>query len=403
MTRAVLVVNAGSSSIKFSVFALDGERLGMLTYKGLVDRIGPSTGHFSAANAGGARLADQDIAAPAGGNLDHRHMLATALDWLEGHSAGLIVIAAGHRVVHGGDHYAQPLRITPHVLAALDKLIPLAPLHQPNNLAAIRALEQVKPDLPQVVCFDTGFHRTQPPLAQAFAIPRQLSEQGIKRYGFHGLSYEYIASVLPQYLGNKADGRIIVAHLGNGSSMCAMRERMSIATTMGFTALDGLMMGTRCGNIDPGVLLYLMQEKKMDAEAITDLLYRKSGLLGVSGIASDMRTLLETEDGRAGEAVDLFVYRIAREIGSLAACLEGLDALVFTGGIGEHAATIREMVCETAEWLGVRIDDAANLRDGPRISKEGAAASAWVIPTDEESVIAEHTLRLVNSCQALIK
>ncbi|MBI2312390.1 MAG: acetate/propionate family kinase [Betaproteobacteria bacterium] len=398
MARAILVVNAGSSSIKFAVFPLEGERLGSLACKGLVDRIGPSTGHFSASDAQGARLADQDIATAPGEQLDHRRMFATALDWLERHSAGLSVIAAGHRVVHGAERYSTPVVIGPEVMAELKRLIPLAPLHQPHNVAAIEALAQVKPGLPQVACFDTGFHRSQPPLAQAFALPRPLSAEGLKRYGFHGLSYEYIASVLPDYLGDQADGRVIVLHLGNGASMCAMKQRRSIATTMGFTALDGLMMGTRCGNLDPGVLLYLMQEKKMDAEAITDLLYRKSGLLGVSGgIASDMRTLLETEDDRAGEAIDLFVYRIAREIGSLAACLEGLDALVFTGGIGEHADTIREMVCEAAEWLGVQLDEPANLKGGPRISKEGSAASAWVIPTDEEAVIARHTYRLLNS------
>lgn len=397
MTRAILVVNAGSSSIKFAVFAAEEKRLGALRYQGLVERIAPARGHFSATGEQGACLADQDITLFAGERFDHRRMLCTALNWLKAHSAGLTVMAAGHRVVHGGERYARPLRITPEVLTALDRLIPLAPLHQPHNLAAIRALEEVKPGLPQIACFDTAFHHSQPALAQTFAIPRALSEEGVKRYGFHGLSYEYIASVLPEYLGEKADGRVIVAHLGNGASLCAMKERESVATTMGFTALDGLMMGTRCGALDPGVLLYLMQEKKMDAAAITDMLYHQSGLLGVSGVASDMRALLESRDSRAGEAVDLFVYRIARELGSLAASLEGLDALVFTGGIGEHAATIREMVCEAAEWLGVRLDDPANLRGGPRISKEESPASAWVIPANEEAVIAGHTLRLLNS------
>jgi acetate kinase len=305
------------------------------------------------------------------------------------------VIAAGHRVVHGGDRYAQPLRIGPEVMAELHRLVPLAPLHQPHNLAAIEALAAERPDLPQVGCFDTAFHRTQPDIAQVFAVPRWLTAEGVKRYGFHGLSYEYIADVLPRHLGAAAEGRVVVAHLGNGASMCAMKGRRCVATTMAFTPIEGLMMGTRTGSIDPGVLLYLLQEKKMDAAAVTDLLNKKSGLLGVSEIASDMRTLLESEDPRAGEAVDLFVYRIAREVGSLAAAIEGLDALVFTGGIGEHAVPVREMVCEASAWLGVDLDPEANARGGPCISRPGSRASAWVIPTNEELMIARHTTRLL--------
>jgi len=396
MGDAVLVVNAGSSSIKFAVFAATPQfALGAQLYKGLVERIDGGHGRFSASDATGTRIASEDIAAPAGGRLDHQRMLAVALSWLEGQATGLKVIAAGHRVVHGGERYTQPLRIEPAVMEELHKLVPLAPLHQPHNLAAIEALAAERPDLPQVACFDTAFHRSQPDIAQLFAVPRWLTAEGVKRYGFHGLSYEYIADVLPRHLGAAAEGRVVVAHLGNGASMCAMKGRRCVATTMAFTPIEGLMMGTRTGSIDPGVLLYLLQEKKMDAAAVTDLLNKKSGLLGVSEIASDMRTLLESEDPRAGEAVDLFVYRIAREVGSLAAAIEGLDALVFTGGIGEHAVPVREMVCEASAWLGVDLDLEANARGGPCISRPGSRASAWVIPTNEELMIARHTTRLL--------
>jgi acetate kinase len=393
---AVLVVNAGSSSIKFAVFAATpGFGLGEQLYKGLVERIDGGHGRFGASDARGARLASEDIAAPAGGRLDHQRMLAVALDWLEGRAAGLRIIAAGHRVVHGGERHTRPLVIDAGVHAELRRLIPLAPLHQPHNLAAIEALAAERPDLPQVACFDTAFHRTQPDIAQVFAVPRWLTAEGVRRYGFHGLSYEYIADVLPRHLGDAAEGRVIVAHLGNGASMCAMKGRRSLATTMAFTPIEGLVMGTRSGSIDPGVLLYLMQEKGMDAAAITDFLNKKSGLLGVSEVASDMRTLLDSEDPRAGEAVDLFVYRIARELGSLAAAIEGLDALVFTGGIGEHAVPVREMVCEAAAWLGVDLDLEANARGGPCLTRAGSRASAWVIPTNEELMIARHTTRLL--------
>ncbi len=276
------------------------------------------------------------------------------------------------------------------------KLVSLAPLHQPHNLAAIEALSKLHPALPQIACFDTAFHHTQSPVATAFALPRALSDQGIRRYGFHGLSYEYIASVLPHVLGpDTAEGRVIVAHLGSGASLCAMHSRKSVATTMGFTALDGLMMGRRCGAIDPGVVLYLLQEQKMPADAISDLLYDKSGLLGVSGISDDMRDLLASNDTRAREAVDLFVYRITRELGSLVAALGGLDALVFTAGIGEHAAEIRRRVCVEAEWLGIKIDEKANASGGPCISD--SHVSAWIVPTDEDLMIARHAYSVLNA------
>jgi acetate kinase len=285
--------------------------------------------------------------------------------------------------------------VTDEVLGALKALIPLAPLHQPHNLAAIEAVTRHAPHLPQVACFDTSFHRTQPPVAQAFALPRGYAEQGVRRYGFHGLSYEYIASALPGIDARAAAGRTVIAHLGNGASMCALKGGRSVASTMGFTAVDGLPMGTRCGALDPGVLLYLMDRHGMDARALEELLYQRSGLLGVSQISSDMRTLLASPDPRAAEAIDLFVYRVGRELGSLAAALGGLDALVFTGGIGENAAPIRARVCRDGAWLGLALDEEANEAGGPRISGDDSRVAAWVVATNEELMIARHTRRLL--------
>jgi acetate kinase len=283
------------------------------------------------------------------------------------------------------------------VLAALGKLSPLAPLHQPHNLKPIEILAQMRPDLPQVACFDTAFHRAQPEVAQAFALPPEITDRGVRRYGFHGLSYEYIAGALPQIDPRAAAGRTVVAHLGNGSSLCALVKGRSVASTMGFTAVDGLPMGTRCGNLDPGVLLYLMDELGMDARAIENLVYKKSGLLGVSGVSSDMRTLLASDDKRARFAVALYTYRIGRELGSLAAAAGGLDALVFTAGIGEHASVVREMVCRDAAWLGVALDPAANQSGGPRISAAASKVAVWSIPTNEELMIARHTAKIARS------
>jgi acetate kinase len=291
--------------------------------------------------------------------------------------------------------YTQPVRADAAVLAALDRFVPLAPLHQPHNLAAIRAVLQHSPDVPQVACFDTAFHRTNPEIAQMFALPYELHEAGVRRYGFHGLSYEYIAAVLPQFDAKAAQGRTIVLHLGNGASMCALQGGRSVASTMGFTAVDGLPMGTRTGNLDPGVVLYLMDERGMDARAVEKLLYQQSGLLGVSGVASDMRTLLASAEPRARLAVDLLVYRIGRELGSLAAALGGLDALVFTAGVGENSAEIRARVCQTAAWLGVALDASANAAGGPRISTATSRVTALTIPTNEELMIARHTERLL--------
>ena len=324
-------------------------------------------------------------------------VLSVLLAWIARQADDLRIVALGHRVVHGGERFAAPVVVDGAILAHLDHLAPLAPLHQRHNLAAIRAVTSVALSVPQVACFDTAFHRTQPPVAQLYALPRELSATGIKRYGFHGLSYEYIASVLPGIVGDRARGRVVVAHLGNGGSMCAMRDGKSVATTMGSTALDGLPMGTRSGAIDPGVILDPLTERGMSVDEVSEVLYHRSGLFGVSGISHDMRKLLTNDSPQAAEAIALFVYRIARELGSLAAALGGLDVLVFTAGIGEHAAPVRARVCENAGWLGVRLDHEANLGGGPRISTDDSPLSVWVIPTNEEWMIAQHTLACIHA------
>jgi acetate kinase len=387
MPNAVLVLNAGSSSLKFSVFVDDTAHA-----RGQIEGL-PDAAHFVARDAKGQELDERKW-----GNqsLDHAGAIAFLLDWLgQKVVAGNPLAAAGHRVVHGGVRFTAPVRVDAQALAELEALVPLAPLHQPHNLAAIRAVAAHAPELPQVACFDTSFHRKQPAVAQAFGLPRRFAEEGMRRYGFHGLSYEYVMSVLPSLDQRGARGRCVVAHLGNGASMCAVRFGQSTATTMGFTPLDGLMMGTRTGALDPGVLLYLMDRHKMDARALEKMLYHESGLLGVSGISGDMRTLLASTEPHALEAVDLFVYRIRRELGSLAAALGGLDALVFTGGIGENAAPIRAKVCQAAVGLGVELDDAANNAGGPRISTPNSKAAVWVIPTNEELMIVRHTRKLL--------
>ena len=334
-----------------------------------------------------------------GVELGHAGAVNHLVEFLQERRADHKLVAVGHRVVHGGVEFTQAALVTPKVISALEKLNPLAPLHQPHNLKPIDIVAKLRPELPQVACFDTAFHRAQPEVAQAFALPAEITARGVRRYGFHGLSYEYIASVLAQFDAKAAVGRTVVAHLGNGSSMCAMVGALSVASTMGFTAVDGLPMGTRCGNLDPGVVLYLMDELGMDARAIEDLIYKRSGLLGVSGISSDMRALLESDDERARFAIELFTYRIGRELGSLAAAANGIDALVFTAGIGEHSAAIRERVCRDAAWLGVELDPAANQSGGPRISTAGSKVSVWVIPTNEEVMIARHTLKVAGMGQ----
>jgi acetate kinase len=392
MKEAILTLNAGSSSIKFSLFAGDGAEFSLVA-RGQVEGI-YTTPHFVAKDSSGKTTSEKDW--EAGAKLGHDGALMHIVDNLKAsYGADYRLVAVGHRVVHGGIEFPKPVRVDAAVVSKLEKLLPLAPLHQPHNLAPIRMLLGSMPALPQVACFDTAFHRSNPQLAQMYALPYELYEAGVQRYGFHGLSYEYIASVLPQFDELAASGKTVVLHLGNGASMCALAAAKSVASTMGFTALDGLPMGTRCGVIDPGVLLYLMDERKMDARAIEKLLYNQSGLLGVSGLSSDMRTLLESGDPKAQLAVDLFVYRIGRELGSLAAALGGIDALVFTGGIGEHAALVREKVCRQAAWLGVDFDEAANAKNGPRISSKNSRTTAWVIPTNEELMIARHTCNLI--------
>jgi acetate kinase len=315
--------------------------------------------------------------------------------WLRTHLGGGVPVAVGHRIAHGGPSYAAPLRVDEAVLAALDRLVPLAPLHQPYNIAPIRSIESRFPGLPQVACFDTAFHRGHADVADRYALPDALYQEGVRRYGFHGLSYEYIARTLPRVAPEIADGAVVVAHLGSGASMCAMRAGRSVDSTMGFTALDGLPMGTRCGQLDPGVVLYLLTQKGWSATQVERLLYRDAGLRGLSGLTNDVRDLLASDAPGPRLALDYFVYRIGRELGSLAAALGGLDALVLTAGIGENSAELRARIGARAAWLGVRLDETANRAGGPRISATDSPVSVWVIPTDEERMIAEHTLAVV--------
>ncbi len=370
MGSAILVLNAGSSSLKFSLFLENKNALALL-FGGQLEGLYTAP-HFKAKDASGAVLAEKHWAQ--GEALGHEGAIAYLTEFLRENAAGHPLRAVGHRVVHGGSHYIAPVKLTNNVVDELEKLCPLAPLHQPHNLKPIRLLLESNPALPQVACFDTAFHHAQPEVARAFALPEFITSKGVRRYGFHGLSYEYIASVLPEVAPAIADKRVAVLHLGNGASLCGIQDGKSVATTMGFSTLDGLVMGSRCGNLDPGVMLYLMDELKMDARAIEKLLYQQSGLLGVSGISSDMRELLESSDTKAKFAVELFVYRIVREVGSIAAAMGGVDALVFTAGIGENSPYIRERVCKALAWLG---------------------APAWVIPTNEELMIARHTANLL--------
>ncbi len=391
MASATLTLNAGSSSIKFSLFELGSSDTLRLMAHGEVEGIGTAP-RFAVHDPAGSLLAEQSWPDP--GEAFER-LLETVIDWAEKHLGGDTLIAVGHRVVHGGAHHYRPERVTAELLRALDGLIPLAPLHQPHNLMPIRTIQAMRPSLPQVACFDTGFHHTIPATATRFALPREYEENGVRRYGFHGLSYEFIVRRLGEAAPRLAQGRVIAAHLGNGASLCAIRGGCSIDTTMGFTALDGLVMGTRCGALDPGVILYLEQQCGMSVEQVEDLLYRKSGLLGVSQIASDMRVLLADPDSRAKDAIELFVYRIAREVGALTSSLGGLDGLIFTAGIGERAPAIREMVCARLDWLGIVLDPEANARNRDVISTGESEVEVRVIPTDEEAMIARHTLEMI--------
>ncbi len=397
MADAILTLNAGSSSIKFALFARKATIPQQPELVGLIDGIGAvgQPAHFKAKDAGGRVLDDLDLDLDGPAITPHQAALSFLVDWLHRREAGWHISGVGHRVVHGAQQFSQPIVLNPDIVGALRGFIPLAPLHQPHNLAGIDTLTAALPGIPQVACFDTAFHRSQPEVAQLFALPRAITAQGVRRYGFHGLSYEYIAEVLPQHLDSKrARGRVVVAHLGNGASMCAMRDLKSQASTMGFTAVDGLMMGTRTGNLDPGVLLYLMDYQQMDVKALTRLLYKESGLLGVSGISQDMRILLDSAAPEAREAIDLFCYRIVREIGSLTAALGGLDALIFTGGIGEHGAPIREQVCARLGWLGLKLNPAANAANASKISAADSQVDVCVIPTNEEWIIARHVAEL---------
>ncbi|MCG5536133.1 acetate/propionate family kinase [Ectothiorhodospira mobilis] len=393
----VLVINSGSSSLKFALFGHDAVATPEdfhPRYRGHFSGLGERPRFVVQDGEGNARVEELPDDTASGDGFGHEAALHALLDWVEQRPDARRIAAVGHRIVHGGEAYRTPVRLDGRVLDDLERLIPLAPLHQPHGLAPARALSDLRPHLPQVACFDTAFHRHQPRQAQSFALPRRFTERGVIRYGFHGLSYEYIGHVLPARLGTPRSGRTVVAHLGNGASLCALQDGRSVASTMGFTALDGLPMGTRCGNIDPGVVLHLIAQEGMTPEEVTHLLYKESGLLGVSGISGDMRTLLESNAPEAREAVDLFIYRIVREIGSLAAALGGLDHLVFTAGIGERAAPVRARVAEGCAWLGMAIDQARNTAHEQRISTQDSAVDVWVLPTDEERMIAWHTARL---------
>jgi acetate kinase len=399
MDDYAIVLNAGSSSLKFCIYHRPAPDAWRLDTRGQIEGIGTAP-RFMAKDDAGARVADQQF--------DRRdvHDGRTALDtlavWLRARYGGARVLGVGHRVVHGGARFTGPVRITPQVLEELRTLIPLAPLHQPHNLAAIEAVFDRLPDVPQVACFDTSFHRGQPPVAEVVPLPRDICAAGVQRYGFHGLSYEYIASVLPTVAPEIADGRVIVAHLGSGASLCALRRRKSVDSTLGFTALDGLCMGTRPGALDPGVVLYLFQNLGLTVKEVETILYKKSGLIGISGISNDMRDLLASSEPSARLAVDYFVYRAAKEIGALASVLGGVDGLVFTAGIGENSPEIRRRICNASAWLGIDLDGNANLATGPRISSIGSRVSAWVIPTNEELVIARQTGVLLGLVEARV-
>jgi len=394
MADGILVINAGSSSIKFCLYSVQGYDLATLA-RGQVEGIGVRP-HFIARDGHGQSVAEQHWEDPA---TPRETLLGILLDWLDQHLGQGKLLAAGHRVVLGGERYRTPVQVDAQVMDYLRDLIPLVPLHQPANLAPIEELSRLKPDLPQVACFDTAFHSTNPRLSRLYGLPREFTDAGVLRYGFHGLSYEYIAGRLAALDTTAAQGRTVVAHLGSGASMCALVEGKSIASSMGFSALEGLVMGTRPGNLDPGVLLYLMQSRGMDAAALEKLLYKESGLLGVSGISNDLRDLQDSDHPHAQEAVALFSYRINRELGSLVAAAGGLDALVFTAGIGEHSAQVRATVCQQAAWLGIQLDEHANARHASCISTPDSPVSVWVVPTDEELMIAQHTRQVAGAVQ----
>ena len=392
MTDAIVTLNAGSSSLKFALYEKEDEGLRLMA-KGQIEGL-PDAPHMRATAPDGTVLTEHRW--DTGRSWEHEDFLSGLLDWIGDHLDGDRLAAAGHRVVHGGAEFSGPVRVDQAMLDRLARLNPLAPLHQPHNLAAIRAILAVRPDLPQIACFDTAFHHTMPDIATRFALPPEFAAAGVRRYGFHGLSYDHIARHLRQTDPDLARGRVVACHLGNGASLCAMRDGRSVETTMGFTTLDGLVMGTRCGGIDPGVVLYMMQGMGLDAEHIEEILYRRSGLLGASGgLASDMRDLLASTDPRAEKAIDLFVYRIVREIGALTSVLGGLDGLVFSAGIGEHAPRIRERVCAGLAWLGAELDRDANIEGREIINRPLSQLELRVISADEELTIARQTRDLL--------
>jgi acetate kinase len=394
MNDYALVLNAGSSSLKFCLFERPARESWRLGARGQIEGIGTSP-HLSVKDAEGQRIADEGVSVK-----DGHQAVEVLAAWLRSKYGGSSVLGIGHRVVHGGARFTGPTIVNPDVLAQLRELVPLAPLHQPYNLAAIEAAFERLPNVPQVACFDTSFHRGQPAVAELIPLPRELREQGLQRYGFHGLSYEYIASVLPEVAPKIANGRVIVAHLGSGASLCALNNGKSVDSTLGFTALDGLCMGTRPGALDPGVVLHLFQGLKLSAKEVETLLYKKSGLLGISGISNDMRDLLGRSEPDARLAVDYFVYRVAKEIGALTAVLGGLGGLVFTAGIGENSPEIRQRICAACAWLGVELNESANDKRGPEISTSNSKVSVWVIPTNEELMIARHTGSLLGLAKA---
>jgi acetate kinase len=390
MNDYALVLNAGSSSLKFCVFQRPAGEGWRLEARGQIEGIGTSP-RLSVKDSDGKRMADEELAVK-----DGSEAVTALAAWLRSKYSNSKVLGVGHRVVHGGSEFKSPTILNAQVLERLRELIPLAPLHQPYNLAAIEAVFDRLPEVPQVACFDTSFHRGQSEVAELVPLPEEFREMGLQRYGFHGLSYEYIASVLPQFDPELANGRAVVAHLGSGASLCALREGKSVDSTLGFTALDGLCMGTRPGSIDPGVVLHLVQGLKLSAKEVETLLYKKSGLLGISAISNDMRDLLGRPEPDARLAVDYFIYRIMKEIGALTAVLGGIDGIVFTAGIGENSAEIRQRICESCAWLGVELDADANAKGVSKISTPSSKVSAWVIPTNEELMIARHTGRLLN-------
>ncbi len=396
MDDYAVVINAGSSSLKFSVLRRAATIAWQLESRGQVEGIGTAP-RFSVKDGAGQPLTERALDSSVN---DARSALGSVADWLRERHGGGHVCGVGHRIVHGGARYTGPTVVTPEVFEDLRGLVPLAPLHQPYNLAAIEAVWERLPGVPQVACFDTSFHRGQPAVAEIVPLPRDIRDAGVQRYGFHGLSYEYIASALPSVAPEIAEGRVIVAHLGSGASMCALKNRKSVDSTLGFTALDGLCMGTRPGALDPGVVLYLFQGLGLSAKEVETILYKKAGLIGISGISNDMRALLSSAEPAARLAVDYFVYRAAKEIGALASVLGGLDALVFTAGIGENSAEIRKRICEASSWLGIELDENANARKEPRISTMSSKVSAWMIPTNEELMIARHTGILLGLIEA---